>query len=602
MFDLASIKDLSTKGVLPITNDTIKYLNSIENLNFRLHQGCDDYNNGHCEKKETCNMFRDCYTLSERMAGDNEGLSMVLNDPILKQSLALLFPKLMEPLQYKIACFGHLKTKTNQELEFISKMNIEPDVKNAGLFFDRKGAANYLLGNYEEAISCFDEAIDYISNNPNIYYRRGESKYRLELHEEADQDFGKAMDLNEQVDKEMKLAGVDIGTVHLRMGRFEEAEKDFLKVIELEPDHPDANCRLGEIYANCQNNLEALETSIQFFKTAIRKNNDHLEARYKLSVAFYHAGLFIGGDTSLLYYESDRKHLHNKISCNLASHKTVIAYCKKGMVHVDWLIKKTEESTYISPKRRSIRLGRFKMHKGKLLKLMGDNAQQVSMREKSDKLREKAIMSLETLENVPILKHNIESILDILINFHIFSKNEQRQKTAQLMGKFEVIVRKRFHLSREDRHTICTASAYYFASIGSFKIAEQYIKKLESLEQKGACRGSEGSCQLLRTQFDDLKYEKYKQQINLQKVLYYSEAVKNLETAVTSNPKNDYFEHCIVVCLSIGTFLPKLARTFVEKASVIVAQGLDRQPNNEILSNLSKTIRNLKSQLSPSAT
>jgi len=87
------------------------------------------------------------------MAGDNEGLNMILNYPVSNQGLARLFPKLMEPLQYRIACFGHLKAKTNQELEFISKMNIEPEVKNAGLLFDRKGAANYLLDNWTKLLS-----------------------------------------------------------------------------------------------------------------------------------------------------------------------------------------------------------------------------------------------------------------------------------------------------------------------------------------------------------------------------------------------------------------------------------------------------------------
>ena len=152
MFDLESIKALPTKEVLPITSDTIKYLNAIKNINSRLHHRC-NYNNGHCEKKEICNIFIDCYALSERMAGDNEGLNMILNYPVSNQGLARLFPKLMEPLQYRIACFGHLKTKTNQELEFISKMNIEPEVKNAGLLFDRKGAANYLLDNWTKLLS-----------------------------------------------------------------------------------------------------------------------------------------------------------------------------------------------------------------------------------------------------------------------------------------------------------------------------------------------------------------------------------------------------------------------------------------------------------------
>jgi tetratricopeptide (TPR) repeat protein len=425
----------------------------------------------------------------------------------------------------------------------------------------------------------------------------------LELHKEADQDFEKAMDLNEQVDKEIKLARVDTGTVHLRMGRFEEAEKDFLKVIELQPDHPDANCRLGEIYSNRQDNLETLETSIQFFKTAIRKNNDHLEARYKLSEAYYHLGLSIGGDTSLLYFESDRKLIHSNKSCDPASHQAVMDYCRKGMVHVNWLIKRTEENTFISPKRKSIRLGRFMTHKGKLLKLMGDNAQQeVSVKIKLDTFKQKAIKSLETLENVPALKFNIGFILNEIISFKKFSKNEQKQKAAKIKEKFEVLTDKSFDLPMKERRTICSAAAEFFASIGSFKIAEQYIKKLESLAQRGAIPDLKGYCRELQTQFDDLKYKKSKQMINHQKVLHYSQAVKYLENAITSNPRTDYFEHCIVVCLSIGTFLPKLTKTFVEKASVIVTQGLELQPNNEILSNLSKTIQILKSRLSLSAT
>ena len=40
MFDLESIKALPTKEVLPITSDTIKYLNAIKNINSRLHHRC----------------------------------------------------------------------------------------------------------------------------------------------------------------------------------------------------------------------------------------------------------------------------------------------------------------------------------------------------------------------------------------------------------------------------------------------------------------------------------------------------------------------------------------------------------------------------------
>ena len=249
----------------------------------------------------------------------------------------------------------------------------------------------------------------------------------------------------------------------------------------------------------------------------------------------------------------------------------------------------------MKPKNKSIKLGQFYALKGKLLKLMGDNAKQVSDQIRASELKEKAIKSLETIENIPALKFNLGYILDEMISFGKFSRNEQTQKAARIMEKFKVLTAKTYHLRTEERRKICSAASNFFASIGSYKTAEQYIQKLESLEQKDAVRDSAVYCQTLRNQFKNLKYEKYKQKINSQKVLYYSEAVRNLENAISFNPKTDYLEQSIVSCLSITTFLPKLAETFIEKAYANVTQGLELYPNHEILNNLSKTIQSLNS-------
>ena len=65
--------------------------------------------------------------------------------------------------------------------------------------YERSRAAGYKAsqrGDHKEAISCFDEAILLDSTEADVYYLRGESKYYLGQTEEAIPDFDDAIKLN----------------------------------------------------------------------------------------------------------------------------------------------------------------------------------------------------------------------------------------------------------------------------------------------------------------------------------------------------------------------------------------------------------------------
>jgi len=119
-----------------------------------------------------------------------------------------------------------------------------------------KGAELSHSGNYEEAIKCFDKALELDPNLANSWYNRGNPFMGLKNYEEAIKCYKMALELSPTYlnawfnlgDAWTKLGEETLGTLHysnaeislMETQRFREAIKCFDKVLELDPNDNDA--------------------------------------------------------------------------------------------------------------------------------------------------------------------------------------------------------------------------------------------------------------------------------------------------------------------------------------------------------------------------
>jgi len=91
-------------------------------------------------------------------------------------------------------------------------------------------------GNYEEAVSYYDKAIEADTEHLDAYLKRAFALSAMGSYERAVADYSRIIDLNPN----MVLANVSRGSVLNKLKRFEEALVDFDKVIALDPENSEA--------------------------------------------------------------------------------------------------------------------------------------------------------------------------------------------------------------------------------------------------------------------------------------------------------------------------------------------------------------------------
>lgn len=84
-------------------------------------------------------------------------------------------------------------------------------------------------GDYEKAISCFDEAINLDPTEADVHYLRGEAKYYIGRTEEAIPDFDKAIELKDDDINYYRLCGY----AHHTLNQYDAAKNNLKKALEL---------------------------------------------------------------------------------------------------------------------------------------------------------------------------------------------------------------------------------------------------------------------------------------------------------------------------------------------------------------------------------
>ena len=99
-----------------------------------------------------------------------------------------------------------------------------------------KGSTMYFLGKYDEAIKCYDKAIEIDPDNPVVWNNKGLALNSLGKYDEAVKCYDKAI----EIDPDDADAWNNKGLALNSLGKYDEAVKCYDKAIEIDPDDADA--------------------------------------------------------------------------------------------------------------------------------------------------------------------------------------------------------------------------------------------------------------------------------------------------------------------------------------------------------------------------
>jgi tetratricopeptide (TPR) repeat protein len=161
-------------------------------------------------------------------------------------------------------------------------------------------------GEPEEALRCYERAIDVDPDNPDAWCGRGKASYDLGRLERADRDFRRALRLarGELADAKTGKPGVrrwwsdaktrpylkalhGHGLCRFWLGSYEDAARIFRRLLKLAPTDPlDVRFLVGETYLR----MGRIERAVR----ELARAEDDPDALYNLGLALFYAGDFPG--------------------------------------------------------------------------------------------------------------------------------------------------------------------------------------------------------------------------------------------------------------------------------------------------------------------
>ena len=149
--------------------------------------------------------------------------------------------------------------------------------------YNNRGLANSNLGNHEVAITNYNKAIELNPQYAIAYDSRGTAKSALRQHEEAIEDYNKAIELNPQY-----ISYNNRGSAKLALHKYKEAIEDYNKAIELNPEFAKLYNNRGSANLNLKNHEEAITD----YTKAIELNPQYADAYNNRGLAKSNLGDF----------------------------------------------------------------------------------------------------------------------------------------------------------------------------------------------------------------------------------------------------------------------------------------------------------------------
>lgn len=149
----------------------------------------------------------------------------------------------------------------------------------APLAFKSRATAYYMAGNYEKAISDYDQYIQKTNDNPDVFCDRGIALYNLKRYDAAIKDLNQAIQLNPQLLRAYHFRGLS----HFNLKNYEETIKDFDLAVQLKPDYPFAYYTSGLSYYYLGRYPEAIKA----YTSAISYDTKYIEAYSNRGLAYF---------------------------------------------------------------------------------------------------------------------------------------------------------------------------------------------------------------------------------------------------------------------------------------------------------------------------
>ncbi len=130
-------------------------------------------------------------------------------------------------------------------------------------FYQNRANANFVLGEYDTAITDYNKAIELNPKEPDVYFSRGLAHFNKLSYTPAIADFDKVIEL----DPKEAMAYFKRGNALEKTGNFEKALSDYQKAVELDPDNEPAKAALQKLQA-------ALPKPVPPTNTAVVQKNE----------------------------------------------------------------------------------------------------------------------------------------------------------------------------------------------------------------------------------------------------------------------------------------------------------------------------------------
>lgn len=163
-----------------------------------------------------------------------------------------------------------IKEETPEELEAWELVN--------------KGASLANLGKYQEAIICYNNALEINPNLEGAWNNKGVALENLNKYQEAIVCFDRAIVINAKFDQPW----YNKGNIFYTLGKFQEAIFCLQKALEINPMHIWAWIGMGIVLEN----LEKFQDAIYCYEKAIKLNPKCVEAWYNAGISFHKVGEF----------------------------------------------------------------------------------------------------------------------------------------------------------------------------------------------------------------------------------------------------------------------------------------------------------------------
>ena len=141
-----------------------------------------------------------------------------------------------------------------------------------------KGIKAYEAGNYEEAVTAYQEATQLGNTQWSYFFNLGLAHKKTNNPEETTKAFTKAVELN----PESYSCRKELGEALAQAKNFADAKTHYSKAMELNPDDPDTNYNFGMVLVGLGESGPAL----QAFLKAVELKEDYADAYYQIGTIY----------------------------------------------------------------------------------------------------------------------------------------------------------------------------------------------------------------------------------------------------------------------------------------------------------------------------